>query len=82
MSCVAKERGQWDLRKMTLLWGDYVGSMALLVRTKASMLKILRDDFEELGRHKKLKLLSATSSAWTACDPMLRSRGPRLDRHG
>ena len=46
---------------MTLLWGDYVGSIALLVRTKASMLKILRDDFEELGRHKKLKLANLSS---------------------
>ena len=34
--------------KVTLLRGDYVGSKALLVRKKASVLKMLRDDFDGL----------------------------------
>ena len=41
--------------------GRLRGSMALLVRTEVSMLKMLRDDFEELGRHRKLKLANLSA---------------------
>ena len=68
MSCVAASEGNEISDRATLLLGDYVGAKALSVRKKAFatvkaegefvVFRMLRDDFEELGLHKKLKLAS------------------------
>ena len=67
-SCVAVGEGNKISGKATLLPGDYVGAKALSVRKKVFatvkvegklvVLRMLRDDFEELGLPKKLKLAS------------------------
>ena len=65
-SCVAVGEGNEISGRATLLVGDYVGAKALSVHKKAFatvksarklvVLRMLRDDFEELGLHKQLKL--------------------------
>ena len=56
-SCVAVGEGKEISGKATLLPADYVGAKALSVRNARGE-RMLRDDFEELGLPKKLKLAS------------------------
>ena len=70
-SCVAVGEGNEISGKATLLPGDYVGAKALSVRNKAFatvkaegklvVLRMVRDDLEELGLPKKLLLASRPS---------------------